>query len=660
MPAENSLTADVPVSTIEKPLSVTIPNNNTAGTCYIGTRASESDPWHYSLVTDGTNSNARFMRLSAIPPKTCTFDLYRLNIQFRLFAFNNENSDKGEVDSVALSTGSEDNKITAKDGKYAEDLQIKVTLSGDKLDSFKTDGLAARIIYRSQNQTPAQLKANGSIVKQNDSDDKAVTGGYEHSFEISNITVDSQMSGEAVLSFVLNLNGVSIEDFPTDFLVEFYSDTKDEKTLPFTYTQLFSFATKEEQVNPDPEPQPEPGFYALTVNTGTGIATVEGAGNYKADESVTVKCSIKDGYEFDSWSGDKTGNSIELTFKMPENNVTLTANAKVITYNIAYDLAGGKLDEGVTNPTTYDVTTADITLNNPTKNGYEFTGWSGTDLTGNNNTTVTISKGSTGAREFTANYAIANYTIAYKNSDGSDLTTTNPTSYNVESDKITLTNPTRTGCEFLGWTYEGQTTPKQTVTIDKGSTGDKAFTAHFNKLITLAIAADDGVVIDDVNNLYYTKATFTITPTLGEGVTMTDTEKANILSAVSVKDAAGTSFGNATATWNNDGKIALSFLKDLTASTTFTISFGEVDEMTITCEPKTFKTFYFKGKGADDNRYQIENAEQLDYVRNYLDKHFVQIADIDLGAYTDNWTAIGINLDNPWNPVPFTGSYYGN
>ena len=44
------------------------------------------------------------------------------------------------------------------------------------------------------------------------------------------------MSGEAVLSYVLNLNVVSLEDFPTDFLVEFYSDTKDEKALPFTYT----------------------------------------------------------------------------------------------------------------------------------------------------------------------------------------------------------------------------------------------------------------------------------------------------------------------------------------------------------------------------------------------------------------------------------------
>ena len=860
LPAENSLSADVPVNTIEKPLSVTLPNNSTAGTCYIGTRASESEPWRYSLVTDGNASNARFMRLSTNPPKTCTFDLYRLNVQFRLFAFDNESSDKAEVDAIIISTGSEDNKVSIENGKYTEDLEIKITLNGEKLDSINADNLIARIIYRNSNLNPAQLKANGSIVKQNDSDDKAVTGGYEHSFEITNIKIESSMSGEAVLSFLLNLNGVSLEDFPTNFLVEFYSDTKDEKALPFIYTQTFSFETKEKQ------DEPQPGFYALTVNSGTGIASVEGAGDYKPGESVTVKCSIKDGYEFDSWSGDKTGNTIELTFNMPESNVTITANAKAIIYDITYDLAGGALAEDVTNPVTYTVET-EFTLSNPTKNGYDFTGWTGSngdtpervvkiekgttgdktytanysavaytityslgaddvvndnptgfnpdsetftlneptrtgytflgwtgsngdtpqtsvtiaigstenkaytanwsinsynltlnkgtgintvtgagsyeynssvtasctmiagyefdkwsgDLTNetfampakdvtmtanakvitysitynldggqltednpsnytvetesftlNNPTkeyyefkgwvfnggepveTVTITKGTHENRTYTASFTPTNFTITYKNSDGSDLTTTNPTSYNIESDKITLTNPTRTGYEFIGWTYEGQTTPKQTVTIDKGSTGDKTFTAHFNLPITLTIAADDGVIIDDVNKLYYTKATFTITPTLGEGVTMNDTEKANILSAISVKDSAGTSFGNATATWNNDGKIALSFKEHLTASTTFTISFGDVDEMTITCEPKTIKTFYFKGKGADDNRYQIECAEQLDFVRNYLDKHFVQTADIDLGAYTTYWKPIGVNT------ARFIGSYYGN
>jgi uncharacterized repeat protein (TIGR02543 family) len=447
LPAENSLSSDVPVNTVEKPLSVTLPNGSTAGTCYIGTRASENEPWRFSLVSDGNVSNARFMRLSAKSSKTCTFDLYRLNVQFRLFAFDNEDSDKGEVDSVALSTGFEDNKITVKDGKYTEDLEIKITLYGEKLDSINAYNLIARIIYRSSSLNPVQLKANGSIVKQTDSDDKAVTGGYEHSFEISNIRVDSQMSGEAVLSFVLNLNGVTLEDFPTDFLVEFYSDTKDEKALPFTYTQFFSFATKEEQVNPEPQP----GNYALTVNSGIGIASVEGAGNYKAGESVTVKCSIKDGYEFDSWSGDKIGSTIELTFNMPENNVTVTANAKVITYNISYNIDGGQLTKD--NPSNYTVETDDIPLTNPTKNGYTFKGWSGTGLTGDENTSVTIAQGSTGDRTYTANWnenPPDTYTLTLVAGTGI-ASVDNEKAYSKDT-SITLNCTVKDGYEFEKWT----------------------------------------------------------------------------------------------------------------------------------------------------------------------------------------------------------------
>ena len=50
---------------------------------------------------------------------------------------------------------------------------------------------------------------------------------------------------------------------------------------------------------------------------------------------------------------------------MPDKDVTVTANASVITYSISYDGLDGA--DVVTNPVTYDVTSATITLNNPTK-----------------------------------------------------------------------------------------------------------------------------------------------------------------------------------------------------------------------------------------------------------------------------------------------------
>ena len=64
------------------------------------------------------------------------------------------------------------------------------------------------------------------------------------------------------------------------------------------------------------------------------------------------------------------------------------------------------------------------------------------------------------------------------------------------------------------------------------------------------------------------------------------------------------------------------------------------------------------GSGTDVDPYQVATAEQLDSVRDYLDKHFIQTADINLG--TAPW-----NEDGGWEPIgnnsnPFNGSYDGD
>ena len=83
-------------------------------------------------------------------------------------------------------------------------------------------------------------------------------------------------------------------------------------------------------------------------------------------------------------------------------SATLTAAWQLIPYTITYDLDGGTADG---NPTGYNVESAAITLVNPTREGYDFTGWSGTDLTGADNLTVVIPAGSTGDRSYTAHWA---------------------------------------------------------------------------------------------------------------------------------------------------------------------------------------------------------------------------------------------------------------
>ena len=107
----------------------------------------------------------------------------------------------------------------------------------------------------------------------------------------------------------------------------------------------------------------------------------------------------KIGYTFAGWTP-------EVATTMPAGDVTYTATWTAIEYSITYDLAGGTLAEGMTNPTSYTIESEDITLVNPAREGYTFEGWIGTDLT-EPTIEVTIVKGSIGNRSYTATWTIS-------------------------------------------------------------------------------------------------------------------------------------------------------------------------------------------------------------------------------------------------------------
>lgn len=127
---------------------------------------------------------------------------------------------------------------------------------------------------------------------------------------------------------------------------------------------------------------------------------------------------------------------------------------KVHNYNISYNLNGGSLPDGKSNPDTYNVESSDITLNNPVKSGYVFTGWSGTDITGVS-TKVTIAKGSTGDRTYVANWKAAEYTIRYTRGNTDVIKEYIDQKVTYDSDVIT-----KPGNTFTGRTYS--------ITYDQG------------------------------------------------------------------------------------------------------------------------------------------------------------------------------------------------
>ncbi len=119
----------------------------------------------------------------------------------------------------------------------------------------------------------------------------------------------------------------------------------------------------------------------------------------------------RSGYTFAGWWTSATGGTqVTSSTALPTANTTYYAHWSLNPYAITYDLAGGSVSG---NPTTYDVTTTTFTLKNPTRTGYAFAGWSGTGLSGSANKTVTIAKGSTGNRAYTANWSANPYIVEY-------------------------------------------------------------------------------------------------------------------------------------------------------------------------------------------------------------------------------------------------------
>ena len=150
-----------------------------------------------------------------------------------------------------------------------------------------------------------------------------------------------------------------------------------------------------------------------------------------------------------------------------------------ITYTISYDLDGGALAGGESNPATYTIESDAITLVNPTRKGYNFAGWTGTGLS-EPTKTVTIAKGSTENRSYTATWTVITYTISYDLAGGT-VAIANPEEYTIETTTFTLNNPTREGYSFDGWTGTDFTEPTKTLTIAKGSTGDRSYTANWTR-----------------------------------------------------------------------------------------------------------------------------------------------------------------------------------
>lgn len=198
--------------------------------------------------------------------------------------------------------------------------------------------------------------------------------------------------------------------------------------------------------------------------------------------SFTIHSPERAGYNFLGWTGSN-GDVPELNPVIDIEGMTVeeieglhfTANwSDPIEYAITYTLGGGSITG---EDTVYTVESDDITLPTPEKRGYEFLGW-----TGSNGyvpqKSVTIQHGKTGDMDFEANWRLITYSVTYELNGGLN-SSSNPSSFDVTSDSFSLSEPTRIGYDFDGWTGSNGSTPQKTITIAQGSIDDRTYTANW-------------------------------------------------------------------------------------------------------------------------------------------------------------------------------------
>ena len=105
------------------------------------------------------------------------------------------------------------------------------------------------------------------------------------------------------------------------------------------------------------------------------------------------------------------------------------------------------------------------------------------------------------------------YNIVYELNDWIN-NSNNPSKYTIESEDITLKNPSKTWYSFIWWTNIDTTTPDMTITISKWSTGDKSYIANWNiNQYTITFDTAWWNKIDPITVDYWTSITPPANPT---------------------------------------------------------------------------------------------------------------------------------------------------
>ncbi len=206
--------------------------------------------------------------------------------------------------------------------------------------------------------------------------------------------------------------------------------------------------------------------YSITYSNTLGAQNVNPTAYDVETPTITLEALERSGYRFDGWFNGNT--QITHVSYGSSGDLTLEARWTLIEYTLTYEDTYGATHG---NATKYTVEDGDITLDEPTRDGYDFLGW----YDGSVNVTVIDTAE---ARNITlaAKWRLSEYEIVYEGVNGAS--NPNPTSYTIETGKITLKDLTLEGYEFDGW-FIGD---DKVTEISEDSTGKVTLTAKWTAI----------------------------------------------------------------------------------------------------------------------------------------------------------------------------------
>ena len=201
--------------------------------------------------------------------------------------------------------------------------------------------------------------------------------------------------------------------------------------------------------------------YQVTLQKGTGIQSVSGAGSYTMGQSVTINATLATGYHWKGWTGTYQTTTKRYTFSMPGQDVSMTASAEINHSTLRVDPNGGTWNGSADVQSFSGDYGTTRSIPDPVRPGYTFAGWVKSDgFHGSLNNAVYTFGADNGVTDvLTASWTAKRYKVILQKGTGIQ-SVSGAGSYTI-GQSVKIDAVLATGYHWKGWTGTYETDTKQ-------------------------------------------------------------------------------------------------------------------------------------------------------------------------------------------------------